>query len=296
MDKKTVRKCRVKPIFFYLKESLKFYDLDRPIVSQAVFVIILAVVFGGYVFSRPYIEDFFLYYEQISVSLMSQVEARNFDLTLLNTEIVYKMFDSMLIVLAIYSVIKAVSYIIATYYGVYYFYSLTDTETWLQRTISFLRKIFKIIIFNILFYGIFAFFVILLSISILLISMFIPALMIIATFLPFTILAVDMLFIFKNLLIVEFDVGIFKNFKSSLDITKGCKNRVILNGLWPHFLGLILSTFAIDIQNPILALFIVAFFEVIIMLIFQKLTVLMFIDAASIERKDKKTNKINNRE
>jgi hypothetical protein len=122
--------------------------------------------------------------------------------------------------------------------------------------------------------------------------MFIPALMIIATFLPFTILAVDMLFIFKNLLIVEFDVGIFKNFKSSLDITKGCKNRVILNGLWPHFLGLILSTFAIDIQNPILALFIVAFFEVIIMLIFQKLTVLMFIDAASIERKDKKTEEI----
>ena len=58
MDKKTVRKCRVKPIFFYLKESLKFYDLDRPIVSQAVFVIILAVVFGGYVFQDLILRTF----------------------------------------------------------------------------------------------------------------------------------------------------------------------------------------------------------------------------------------------
>ena len=69
---------------------------------------------------------------------------------------------------------------------------------------------------------------------------------------------------------------------------------VIFNGLWPHFLGLILGTLAMDVKNQILALFIFAFFEVIVLLISQRLTALMFIDAASLERKDKKPEKIKN--
>jgi hypothetical protein len=112
------------------------------------------------------------------------------------------------------------------------------------------------------------------------------------TFLPIVVLAIDMLFIFKNLLIIEFDTGVFQNFKVALDITKDCRRRVIFNGLWPHFLGLILSTFAIDVQNPVLAIFMVSFFEVIVLLIFHRLTALMFIDAASLERKDKNSEKI----
>ncbi|MGI6084492.1 MAG: hypothetical protein ACOYIF_03495 [Acetivibrionales bacterium] len=289
MDKRSGQECRVKSIFFYLKESIKFHDLDRPVVAQILFVLLLTVIFSGYIFARPYIEDAFLYYEQISISLMEQVETKNIDLSLLNSEIIYKMFDSLVVVLAIYVVIKAVSYIIATYYGVYYFYSLTNKETtWAQRTVMFMKKIFRIIIFNILFYGVFSFLILVISLTIVLISLFVPVLMMLITFLPIAVLAYDMLFIFKNLLIIKFDVGIFKNFKLSLSITKECKKRVILNGLWPHFLGLILSTFAMDVQNPILALFIVSFFEVIILLISQRLTGLMFIDAASIERKDKK--------
>ncbi|NLE25443.1 MAG: hypothetical protein GX625_08895 [Clostridiaceae bacterium] len=292
MDKQQGQQCRVKSIFFYLKESLKFYDVDKPTVAQVVFVLILAVVFGGYIVARPYTEKVFLYYEQISVSLMEQVGAKSVDFSLINMEIVYKMLESTMVVLAIYAVIKAVTYIIAIYYGTFYFYSLTDpTTTWTQRTAIFLKKLAKIIIFNILFYGIFATIVFLIFMLTIFIAMFFPGIILVTTFLPFIVLAVDMLFIFKNLLIIEFDTGIFKNFKVSLDITKGCKRKVIFNGLWPHFLGLILSTFAIDVQNPILALFIVSFFEVMVLLIFQRLTSLMFIDAASLERKDKKSEK-----
>lgn len=292
MDKQQGKQCRVKSIFFYLKESLKFYDVDKPTVAQIVFILILAIMFGGYIIARPYTEDVFLYYEQISVSLMEQVEARSVDFSLINMEIVYKMLESTMIVLAIYAVIKAITYIIATYYGAFYFYSLTDPDTTsAQRTVIFLKKLAKIIIFNLMFYGIFALIVFLIFMLTVFIAFFFPAIIAITTFLPIIVLAVDMLFIFKNLLIIEFDTGIFKNLKVSLDITKGCKKRVIFNGLWPHFLGLILSTFAIDVQNPILALFIVAFFEVIVLLIFQRLTSLMFIDAASLERKDKKPEK-----
>ncbi len=292
MDKQQGQQCRVKSIFFYLKESLKFYDIDKPTVAQIVFILILAVMFGGYVIARPYTENVFLYYEQISVGLMEQVGAKSVDFSLINMEIVYKMLESTMVVLTIYAVIKAVTYIIATYYGTFYFLSLTDPETtWTQRTALFLKKLAKIIIFNILFYGIFALIVFLIFMLTVFIALFFPGIIVVTTFLPFIVLAVDMLFIFKNLLIIEFDTGIFKNFKVSLDITKGCKRKVVFNGLWPHFLGLILSTFAIDVQNPILSLFIVSFFEVIVLLIFQRLTSLMFIDAASLERNDKKSEK-----
>ncbi len=295
MDKQQGQKCRVKSIFFYLKESLKFYDVDKPNVAQIVFVLILAILFGGYVVARPYTEEVFLYYEQISVSLMEQVETKNFDFSLINIEIVYKMLESAFVVLVIYAVMKAITYLIGTYYGAFYYFSLTDPDsTWIERTVLFLRKLIKIIFFNILFYGIFALAVFLVFMAAGFIALFLPAIIIIFTFLPIIVLAVDMLFIFKNLLIIEFDTGAFQNFKVALDITKDCKRRVIFNGLWPHFLGLILSTFAIDVQNPILALFIVSFFEVIVLLIFQRLTALMFIDAASLERKDKKLEKNKN--
>ena len=95
-------------------------------------------------------------------------------------------------------------------------------------------------------------------------------------------------------MILEFDVGIIRNFKKSMDITKGCKKRIVFNGLWPHSMTLILSTLAVDIQNPMLSLFIVAFFEVIILLISQRLIALMFIDAASLERHDNKNENIKN--
>jgi len=271
-----------------MKESLRFFDLDNPFVDKIIFVLILAVIFGGYLFARPYIENAFLYYEQINVNLMEQIEAKSLDFSAIDNETAMKFFESMLNVMAIYAVIKAVAYILATYYGVFYYYSLTNPDTsWDQRTVLFLKKLIKLIIFNILFYGIFALGIFIIFVLTLLISLFIPLIILILPLLPIAVLVVDILFIFKNLLIIEFDTGIFKNFKVALDITRGCKKRVVINGLWPHFLGLILNSLAIDVQHPNLALFFIAFCEALILLIFQRLTALMFIDAASVERKDK---------
>ena len=293
MDKQQRQECRVKSVFSYMRESWRFFDLDNPVIDKIIFVLILAVIFGGYLFARPYIENAFLYYEQINVNLMEQIEAKSLDFSAIDNETAMKFFESMLNVMAIYAVIKAVAYILATYYGVFYYYSLTNPDTsWDQRTVLFLKKLIKLIIFNILFYGIFALGIFIIFVLTLLISLFIPLIILILPLLPIAVLVVDILFIFKNLLIIEFDTGIFKNFKVALDITRECKKRVIFNGLWLHFLGLILETLAIDVQHPVLALFIVAFFEAMILLIFQRLTALMFIDAASIERKDKVPGKI----
>jgi len=288
MDNQQKQECRVKPVFFYIRESCRFFDLDNPFVDKIIFILMLAVIFGGYLFAKPYIESAFLYYEQINVNLLEQL-----DFSAIDMDTARKFAESMLNVTAVYAVIKAASYILATYYGVYYYYSLTQPDTsWKKRTILFLKKLIKFIIFNIIFYGIFALCILLIFILIVLISIFIPAIVLILPLLPITALVVDMVFIFKNLLIIEFDTGIFKNFKVALDINKGCKKRVIINGLFPHFLGLLFNSLAMDVQHPTLALFIIAFCEALVLLIFQRLTALMFIDAASIERKDKVPGKI----
>ncbi|NLX64907.1 MAG: hypothetical protein GX022_09085 [Clostridiaceae bacterium] len=288
MYKQQKHECRVKPVFSYMRESCRFFDLDNPFVDKVIFVLILAVIFGGYLFAKPYIESAFLYYEQINVNLLEQL-----DFSAIDMDTARKFFESMLNVTAIYTVIKAVAYILATYYGVFYYYSLTEPDTsWKKRTVIFLKKLIKIIIFNILFYGIFALGILFIFVLTVLISLFIPVIILVLPLLPITVLAVDILFIFKNLLIIEFDTGIFKTFKVALDITRECKKRVIFNGLFPHFLGLLLNSLAIDVKHPNLALFIIAFCEAMILLIFQRLTALMFIDAASIERKDKVPEKI----
>lgn len=278
------RQARVKPIFAYIKDSLKFYDTDNQLVSQIVFVLQLAVIFGGYLFARPYTQELFVYFEQYTNKLQSLIGTNNFDITALSDDL-FMMIDAMSVVMLIIVVIKSVTFIISLYYGTCYFFSQTQPEMkGPERTAVFFKRLPKIILFNFLFY----FALGLLSLSgmiVLVIPIFSGLIMI----LPFVLLIINTVFIFKDLLIIEFDVNIFRNFKKSLDITKGCRKNIIMNGLWPLCLSLLVSLFAVDVQNPMLSLFIAAFIEAIFLLISQRLTVLMFLDAASLERRGKKT-------
>lgn len=294
MENKSSSLCRVKPITKYLKESFKFYDLDRPVFAQIIFIIQLAVIFGGNIIARPFTNDFLFYYEQMSIQLIEQAEINSFDPRLLNPELLYNMTSTLLIALGIFLAVKAVSYLISIYYGAYYYYSLTRVDTSLsERNSLFFQKFVKIIAFNLIYYFIFAVFLISLSTGLLALSVFLPGFSVLVLILPVVALFIDLLFVFKNLLIIEFDVDIFKNFSKSIQITKGCKRRIIFNGVYPLLLTLILNTLAVDIQNPLLSLFVVSFFEVIIILLTRRLITLMFLDVALIERHD---NKIKNDE
>lgn len=290
MENKPVKEIRIKPVYAYLKESIRFYDLDQPLVAQIIFVLQLAVVFGGYVLARPYSEKFFLYYEQVSNKLTGQIESGHYDLSFLSSDLAINLMSALISMMLIYIASKAIAYLFGIFYGAYYFMSLTRSDSSPARRIAdILIKYPKLIAFNILFYSAFALVTVLLFFAIGIASFIIPLFIVISPLLPFAVLVFDTLFIFKNLLIIEFDTGVFKNFKKSLDITKGCKKRIIVNGLWPVFLGFILSTLSMGIDNPLLSLFILAFFEIIIYLVTQRLIALMFIDAASLERNDKKT-------
>jgi hypothetical protein len=297
METGPVQGNRIKPIYAYFKDSIKFYDIDQPLVAQIIFVLQLAAVFGGYVIARPYTEQFFLYYEQISNKFIWQLDSQNYDFSILSSDLAVNMINAFITVMLIVIAAKTIAYFLSIFFGAYYFMSLTRSDTTpAQRITDILSKYPKLIIFNILFYGVFTFAAVLLLLAAGTLSMVMPMLLVLSPLLPFAILAFDTMFIFKNLLIIEFDTGVFRNFKKALDITKGCRRRVIVNGLWPVCLGLLLSSFSIGINNPLLSLFILAFFEVIIHLIAQRLIALMFIDASSLERNDKRAKEVKIRE
>ncbi len=278
---------RVRPIFAYIKDSIKFYDLEKPLVAQIIFLLQLGILFGGYWFARPYTQEFSILFEQVSVNFQEQW-GKAFDITFLNSELYYRMVDSMMTLLLIFLTIKVLSFLITLFYGTYYHFSLTQPSMkGSQRFLLFLRRLPKLIFFNILFYIAYFFVAMVLILASGFITLMVPIFSVFTLLLPFTLFGMGALFIFKDLLIIEFDLGILKNFKKSWEITKGCRKNVIVNGLWPLFLGGLISLFAIDVGHPLLALFISAFFEVIVILVTQRLTVLMFADAASLERHDR---------
>lgn len=286
---------RIKPIFFYFKESIKFYDIDHPPAAQITFVLQLAAIFGGYLLARPYAEKFVQFYEQISNKIVLMLESRNFDFSILSSELAANLVNALIAMTLISLASKAIAYLFGVFFGAYYFFSLTRPETTpAQRVSEILSKYPKLILFNVLFYGIFLITSVLLLFTAGIAMMIIPFLAFFSALIPLALLAIDTVFIFKNLLIIEFDTGVFRNFKKALDITKGCRKRVIANGLWPVCINILISTFSFGIDNPLLSLFIAAFFEVIVLMMTQRLTALMFIDAASLERNDKRVKEAKN--
>ena len=280
---------RVKNIFAYLKDSVRFHDMDNPFFVQVVFLLELIILFGGYWFARPYVQDFYVVFEQMSVRLQEQLTVKNFDLSFMTTELYTKMWDSMTSILLIFFVIKSVSFFVGLLYATYYHYSLTQPSMKGQeRILTFLRRLPKLIAFNFLFYFVYLILALVLLMVTGIITLLMPVLSVMTLILPMFFIIAGILFMFKDLLIVEFDVGILKNFKKSLDITKDSRKNIVVNGLWPVCIGGIVSLLTIDVQNPMLSLFISSFFEVVILFVSQRLMVLMFIDAASLARQDKK--------
>jgi hypothetical protein len=141
---------KVKPLFAYFKEGIKYYDLDNPNFAHTVFVLILAIVFGGNVLARPYIEKVMVYFEQLTIQLSEQ-NLDAFDISSLDTELIYNISEALLITMGILLLVKALSYLVSLFYGSYYFYSLTRPETTLnQRTGMFFQRLPKLLGFKIL--------------------------------------------------------------------------------------------------------------------------------------------------
>ena len=67
----------IKPFGGYFKEAIKFYDLDKPVVARIIFILELAVLFGGYMLARPYVLDLYTHYEQLFVRMGGELNLEN---------------------------------------------------------------------------------------------------------------------------------------------------------------------------------------------------------------------------
>lgn len=277
------QKRTIKPISFYFREAVKFYDIDRPGVAETVFVLMLAVIFGGYLLARPYVFELYTFYEQLYVRLQGEISIEKLNSVVFSPETYEAIVSSFLRVFLIIIGIRAASFLISLFYGSWYFFGKSNPMMpGARRAAVFFSRLPKIIVFNILFYITYFISSAVLLMVFGLVTIFVPLLYVFTAMVPLCIMIIGILFVFKDLLIIEFDVGVFRNFKKSIDITQGNRKLIILNMLSLYALEWLLNMFSIDVNNAVLALFISAFMECIVMLITQRLTVLMFMDASSL--------------
>ncbi len=281
------RQSRVKPLSAYIKESLKFYELDQPIVAQISFVLLLGVTFGGFIFMAPYMQKLWAAYDKLSAKFMEQMKSMDFNAAFIDPELYIEMINYLFAVLIIVFAIKAISFVVSLFYGSWYYLSIAEPELNAGKRIRlFLLRLPKILVFNLIFYlviatigmfGLFGFGIV---------SALVPLLSFLLSLLPVALIVLNSLFVFKDLIILEFNIGIFRNFKKTLELTRAGRKNIILNSLFPLLISWIFSYFLVSIQNTMLAVLISSFIEVILLLVSQRLTVRMFIDASSPEPKN----------
>ncbi|HOP73333.1 MAG TPA: hypothetical protein PLO77_08790 [Thermoclostridium caenicola] len=278
---------KVRLINAYFKESIKFYDLDRPVVARVIFVLLLGVLFGGYLLARPFVLDLYTQYEQLFIRLQENMSLDSLNSVLFASGAYETIARSFMYVALIFLGIRVLTFFISLFYGSWYFFGLTNPQmSGAQRTSVFFARLPKIILFNLLFYAAIYVVVAVMVVA----TVYVPGLAVFTALLPMVILIVSTLYVFKDLLIIEFDVGPVRNFRKSLELTRNSRKYVISNMMSLYALGWLLNLFSMDVENAALALFISAFLESMLKLITQRLSVLMFIDAASLERKDRVSN------
>jgi len=278
---------KVRLINAYFKESIKFYDLDRPVVARVIFVLLLGVLFGGYLLARPFVLDLYTQYEQLFIRLQENMSLDSLNSVLFASGAYETIARSFMYVALIFLGIRVLTFFISLFYGSWYFFGLTNPQmSGAQRTSVFFARLPKIILFNLLFYAAIYVVVAVMVVA----TVYVPGLAVFTALLPMVILIVSTLYVFKDLLIIEFDVGPVRNFRKSQELTRNSRKYVFSNMMSLYALGWLLNLFSMDVENAALALFISAFLESMLRLITQRLSVLMFIDAASLERKDRVSN------
>lgn len=279
----------VKPIFAYLKDAIKFYDVQKPMVAQLAFILELAVMFIGYSLASPHIQKAFVHYERIITQMQNQPATQWLNLTNVDPSVYDNMLKAMGTVMAILIPVIILSYFISLFYGTQYFFGLTDPEMPVGKRLGrYFARLPKVIVFNVMYYFLFYIGTLVVLVAAALLMLFMPLLSFATAFLPLLLMIFDTFFVFKDWLILEFNVGLAANFKKAWQLSKNNRKHVAMNMLWPLSLGWLLTALATDGSNLLLSIFITSFLQVIVHFVSQRLAVLMFIDAAQLERKDRK--------
>lgn len=275
---------------------MKFYDLRVQGVPQALFILLLAASFGMRVLLQPYVTDLAIYQQQILNSLQSVLSQGSLTSpAVMNslTEIIlsegYTLLISLMVkILGFIFLQQAIMMLLSFFYLGSYMVDLESSSSTLSQ---YFKKYFKAlpryIAFNILFYlcaGI-LFLIILVASSF--VAMLLPLFSLVILLIPAVWFVVQVLFIFKDAVFLDTGAGVFKNFSLSLKLSSGNRIMIGRNVFFIFVLNWIIRMISTG-NSVLISMFIFSFMEVIMLLIMQRLTALMYMDRTRVEKDDPK--------
>ena len=270
---------------------MKFYDLKVQGVPQALFVLLLAVLFGSGILINPLIGELNINYQQflaIYHDFSSTPENIDAFMTFFLSEEYAQMVEAMLKIFGIIVIQYALSMLLSFFYlGAY----LVDLEANEASVAVYMRKFLtalpRFIGFQVLFFiglGILGvFFLFFIS----LLAVILPLMYFVIVLLPFAWLVIEAIFIFKEITLLDTGVGIFKNFALSWKLSAGNRFMIGRNIFFIVLLSMFVRMFVVG-SNVLLSLFITSFIEVIVLLIKQRLIALMYISRTRVARDNNK--------
>ncbi len=293
MTKETIRHFT-----YYLKRMFKFYDLKAQYVPQVLFVMLLLVTFGLRLAAQPVLVNMSIYQQQWTIAYLEGWNPSQTSNPSAFYELVMKISTSEAYLKFLTELLKTsgILFIQQVFLGLLLFFYqgayLVDLETKTPAATQYFTKYFKafprFIGFNAIYY-------ILLFVGFMILLTFLSYVMVILPIafglIPVAWFLLQVIFVFKDTPLLDTRVGIFRNFRLAWKLSSG--NRVMI-GVNTFFLEstammlflLPIITIVQERTHITLTLFIVSFFEVIVLLIRQRLIALMYFDRTRIIREE----------
>lgn len=284
--------ARVKNITYYFRHMLKFYELKAQGVPQVFFVLLLAVAFGFRLLAQPMAMDLSIYQQQLMVAYdevltsgsMTDPSVMNELMRIPFSQEFVQFITVMLKLLGLIFLQQIFLMLLSFFYlGAW----MVDLETPKPSVGLYFKKTLKALPRYIGFNALYFLALGLLMGMLLMFSSFLMMIIPIPAFALFLVYAVwflaQVIFVFKDITLLDTRVGVLKNFTLSWKLTAG--NRLIIgwNIFFIEFLTLLVSMVSVG-THVRLTLFVVSFLEVIVLLFRQRLVGQMYVSRTRIIR------------
>lgn len=278
---------------YYFRRMMKFHDLKVQGVPQVLFILLLAVSFGARIIAQPLVTEMSIYQQQLMMSYSDILSTGNMtdpavmeNLMKIPFSEEYAQFITLAAkVLGLFLLQQVLMMLVSFFYLGAFLVDLEEGKTSVAHYINkFLTALPRYIGFNFLFYLALAILAVAVIFGSSLLIMMLPLLSILLFLLPVAWFLVEVLFIFKDITLLDTRVGIIKNFRLSWKLTAGNRLMIGRNIFFIVFLNMIISMVGVG-TNLLLSMFVVSFLEVIVLLIRQRLTALMYFSRTRIEKK-----------
>jgi len=289
---------RIRHFTYYIKRMYKFYDLKAAYVPQILFVMLLLVTFGLRLVAQPILVNMSIYQQQwvipylegLTSATVKDPAAMNGLMLQIITSDEFRLFLTELIKASGVLLLQQVLLLVLLFF--YLGACLTDLETKASSAPQYFTKFVKafprFLGFNTIYYILMGILLMIFSFILSFIMMILP---IASGLLPVAWFLAQVIFIFKDVTLLDTRVGILKNFRLSWKLTAGNRIMIGINTFFLESLAMMLFLLPIitilqESSRITLTLFIVSFIEVIALLVRQRLIALMYLDRTRIIREE----------